>query len=538
MVVHQQSKCSAKILAENSRGHRTRAPLMTGRTLEPSVGTTGSGRLPLEWGEHGLVVLGGAGLSVGSPANVPSWWDFNQAVLDGLRHCFAHSIEAPVHARRALERLSLNDLEVTEFSQVVHNAFAGLTWFDLLGVLDGEEPNTTHCTLSTLARSGILQTIVTTNFDTLLERALPSNFRTFNALIDEPPPERSVGALVKLHGTGGEPRSLVDLAAQKRRGLPPAWRSWLEALFSNRCVLVLGFSGADLDLADDYLGLQAAASSTPWLAWNLRRGVPPHPRAAAVVRAAADHGEFLIGDLPEVLEGLGISLTRVKSRGGSEEDRLAEAVRRWLTQDGVDSAVCGVALARLLDAAGSHTAADALRSRLRTQARRALRKGVNLSSATRVSLVLGQIGIDDRQVARSLKDLDLSERALTAVVENLRQSRDGLSSEGEIEYARNMSASIHSRAVWLIRQGDVDGAEREVERAWEYIMAMPETEQLDRLAAHWQNTGAIAWLRGDKEGARRSFEKARQVAEKVGDLAFVRSAEDNLGRLQQTVEKQ
>jgi len=538
VLLHQRPKYSANILAESSRGHRTRPPLMTRRKLEPSVGTTESGRIPLEWRDHGLVVLGGAGLSVGSPANVPSWWEFNQAVLDGLRHCFAQSIEAPVHARRALERLSLNDLEVTEFSQVVHNAFAGLTWFDLLGVLDGEESNTTHCTLSTLARSGMLHAIITTNFDTLLGRAVPSDFRTFNALIDEPPPGRGVGALVKLHGTSGEPRSLVDLAAQKRRGLPSAWRSWLEALFSNRCVLVLGFSGADLDLAEDYLGLQAAAKSTPWLAWNLRLGVPPHPRAAAVVGAAADRGEFLIGDLPEVLEGLGISLTRAKSTGGSEEDRLAEAVSRWLTQDGVDSAICGVALARLLDAAGSRTAADALRSRLRTQARRALRKGVTLSSATRVSLVLGQIGIDDRQVARSLKDLDLSERALTAVVENLRRRRDGLSSEGEIEYARNMSAIIHSRVVWLIRQGDVDGAEREVERAWKYIMAMPETEQLDRLAAHWQNTGAIAWLRGDEEGARRLFEKARQVAERVGDRAFVRSAEDNLSRLRQTAEEQ
>ena len=447
---------------------------------------TQSNSTPPEWESNGLVVLAGAGTSVGSPANVPSWWDFNQAVLDGVRDGLHRSVEAPVHSRKALAALSLEALDITEFSQIIHNAFAGNTWFELLGVLDGETPNTTHRTLAGLAQSGILQAVVTTNFDTLLERSLPSKFAAMNPLIDDVVPHSGSGALVKLHGSAAQPRSLVDLAAQKRRGLTPAWRDWLETLFSSHSVLVLGFSGSDLEFADDYLGLLAAASSTPWLAWNVREGQIPHPKASEIVAASGKRGRFLVGDLPDALREFGIGLIRVPTRQDSEE-RLPKAVCQWLSQDGIDSAVCGVALTRLLDAAGSHSAADALRSRLRTQTRRALRDGLNLSAATRASLVLGQIGIDDRDIDRSLKDLDLSERALTAVADHLRQTPEGFSPEGEVEFAKNVTAILHCRAVWLLRQGEVDAAEQEMERAWKFVETLPDTQRNDRMAAHWQN---------------------------------------------------
>ena len=75
----------------------------------------------------GWVVLCGAGVSVAPPSAVPSWWGFNQAVLEELRRRFVDAHRPPVKAARALARLSLNNLDVTEFSQIVADSFAGDT---------------------------------------------------------------------------------------------------------------------------------------------------------------------------------------------------------------------------------------------------------------------------------------------------------------------------------------------------------------------------------------------------------------------------
>ena len=120
----------------------------------------------------GFVVLCGAGVSVAPPSSVPSWWGFNQAVLTELRSRFLEERTPPKRAVNAMNRLSLDDLDVTEFSQLVSDAFAGATWFDVLGVLDGVAPNMNHLALAYWAKEGSLRTVVTTNFDTLIERAM------------------------------------------------------------------------------------------------------------------------------------------------------------------------------------------------------------------------------------------------------------------------------------------------------------------------------------------------------------------------------
>jgi hypothetical protein len=169
------------------------------------------------------------------PSSVPSWWGFNQAVLDELRRRFLAEHQAPVHAAKGLDRLSLDDLDVAEFSQVVSDAFAGDTWFDALAALDGERPNVNHHVLAELAKRGSLRVVLTTNFDTLVERAMVAAgvpVRTIDALAASPGPVGGVAGevtVVKLHGTVSRASTLVDLGNQKRRGLPDVWLDWLRA---------------------------------------------------------------------------------------------------------------------------------------------------------------------------------------------------------------------------------------------------------------------------------------------------------------------
>ena len=179
--------------------------------------------------------------------------------LAELRRRFLTEHEPPKRANAALRRLSLDDLDVAEFSQLVSDAFAGATWFEVLDALDGSSPNANHDALAAWAGDGSLRAVVTTNFDTLIERALHQagvTFRVYDALVDDiPPRSESVFPVVKLHGSAPRRATLVDLAAQKRRGLHPVWLDWLETTFATSAIIVAGFSGADLGRVDQEVSL-------------------------------------------------------------------------------------------------------------------------------------------------------------------------------------------------------------------------------------------------------------------------------------------
>jgi hypothetical protein len=460
------------------------------------------------------------------PASVPSWWGFNQAVLEGLRSHYVASDQIPTRAAAALARLSLNALDVTDVSQVVHNAFAGLTWFELLGVLDGVAPNTTHRTLARLAAHGPLRAVITTNFDTLLERSLPLGTVCVDAPVDDPPAGQGL-SIVKLHGTATRSASLVDLSAQKRRGLRPAWRRWLASTFATHAVLVLGFSGADLDLGEDYLSLHRASTSTPWLGWNLRANATPHPQAHAAVMACGSRGHFVVGDLPQVLCNLGVPLDEVPDDELRPDQRLADAVDTWLAQPHVDAAVCAVALARLLDDAGAHYAATAIRSRVRTRTRKSLRVGLDIELATRAAQILGQVGTDDHDPRRALRDLDLADRALDSVVAHL-GGGGGLNERSHVEYALGKSFIAQNMALRHIRQGDAKAAQAQLDRAAPYLAAIPIAERGDRVGAQLEYSAAISWLRGDTARAKALFRDAHAAALASGHRERILSTEKNL----------
>jgi tetratricopeptide (TPR) repeat protein len=483
------------------------------------------------------VVLCGAGVSVGAPASVPSWWHFNEGVLKAVLDRFQSERSVPARARRALCRLNLEALDLVEFSQVVHDAFAGATWFGLLAALDSDAPNATHLALASLASDGVLRTVATTNFDRLLEAALVSqgvDHDVVNAMVaDAEPPTRDGCNVVKLHGTVGQEASLVDLASQKRRGLPDDWLDWLEEEFASSPVLVLGFSGADLAFADDYLRLKAAAARTPWLRWLIRPGSRPHSRADEVVRLCGSRGGFVFGELPLALAQFGVAVPAVDDGGTvTADDRLAKALRRWLDEPVIDADTCGIALARLLDVAGVQSAAQAVRSSIRTRAKRALRKGVGITEALRVGLVLGQVASDttDANPAQALRELDLSRRALQSAVRAL-ERKETLWPDSARDHAHNM-ANIHQNMAYAhIRLNDLDAAETCRREAQTFFPEIPGHLLVNHQASDRELAGAIDFLRGNRQQAQEHWKAALALARACGNERRATAISDNLGLL-------
>ena len=497
----------------------------------------------------GCVVLCGAGVSVLAPSSVPSWWGFNQTILDELRRRFIEAHPVPKHATKSLDRLNLDAVDVAEFSQIVSDAFAGETWFDVLGVLDGVEPNANHYTLANWAKTGTLRAVVTTNFDTLIERAMESvgvTHAVYDALLDGPPqrvPTEPAVAVVKLHGSAGRRASLIDLAAQKRRGLPLVWLDWLERTFSELHVVVAGFSGADLALGDDYLRLKAASTRTPNLRWLVRPRQVPLEGARAVVELNGIRGQFILGDLPTAWEALGapaLHLSVPSSDGRAlisevAQDNVSAAVDAWLSHPMVDADTCGMALTRLLDAAGKHTAASSLRTSIRTRVRRKLRDGVDIVAATRAALQIGQLARDEpsSRAPQAIRGLYLANRALDAVVEQFppeSREREAV----QLELAHNRATLLANIAYFEVLSGRLGEANVAVAQAAEYSDVLSGPRRINHDAAKLELLGAIAYLSGDIEQARLLWQQSHELSKRAGHRARMASTLSNLQRLDRT----
>lgn len=112
------------------------------------------------------------------------------------------------------------------------------------------KPNSNHRLLASLAASGHLRIIVTTNFDTLLEEALEDTGVPYSVTvegdIDVLPQDRVL--LFKIHGCLSQPDSLTFSLGQVGRGLSMDKRSLLSYLLREFPFLFLGWSDNDIDL--------------------------------------------------------------------------------------------------------------------------------------------------------------------------------------------------------------------------------------------------------------------------------------------------
>lgn len=146
---------------------------------------------------------------------------------------------------------------------------------------------------------------LSTNFDTLMEKALVNNKKTYASIIDDEDVPRWRGTqfpVVKLHGCITRPSTLV---AAEDEYLPlgmknPVVEALVKTLLSNKTALFLGFSLRDVDFR--YINDQLVHILNEHM-----------PKSYAIVQSASDYEiaywkakgiEIVISDLTEFLRGL------------------------------------------------------------------------------------------------------------------------------------------------------------------------------------------------------------------------------------------
>ena len=331
---------------------------------------------------HGLVVLAGAGVSMGPPSSLPGWTAINNAFIETLAFTIAthtdgevgYDIAELVAARRDEAGVAAPDLQAQFAEESLGDAY-----FRLFQPLDIAAWNESHAALAAIARSGVLRAVITTNFDRLIELACAADGVDHSVFcspeefdrLAEGLPDTAV-PIIKVHGSVDRRETMVDTLRQRVLGRPAALETALGVLFAHHAVLVVGFSGADLAYDPHYLGLRAGAQAAPAFIFLNRVGTTPREEISALATSAS-RMRIVEGDLPRSLTALASALdpagSLVTPQWDPEMDHpgirmatLSSDVTR-ATADAISPVQATVVLASIAEAAGSTDAAFHLLTR-------------------------------------------------------------------------------------------------------------------------------------------------------------------------------
>lgn len=186
-----------------------------------------------------LAIFCGAGISFNS--GIPLVFDIKKRILQelGLKNDeISNVLDFPMPFESFME--SLINLHKTEL---------------LFDIFESTQPNANHYLIAYLAKLGFLKTIITTNFDTLIERALELFQVSFTKYYHEDefqniPQNSNSIILVKLHGCISDKKNMgITIRKVSEQKLVSQRMQALKYLFnnnSNKALLILGYSCSDI----------------------------------------------------------------------------------------------------------------------------------------------------------------------------------------------------------------------------------------------------------------------------------------------------
>lgn len=325
---------------------------------------------------YGLVIVAGAGLSMGHPSSLPNWTSINNAFITQLALVVAVHTDGQFNSMAIANLIAGQRDEAGTAAPDLQAQFAeeslGEAYFELFQPLNIGTWNDGHAAIAAIARSGVVRAVVTTNFDRLIELACESAGVATKTYVSSEDvgnlKRRSDGAvpILKVHGSVDQRDSIVDTLRQRVLGRPEALEDELEHLFANHAVLIVGFSGADLSYDPKYLRLRAGALKSPSFTYLLRSGETARAEITELADAASSM-RVVEGDLPDYLVELANTFSQVTRlvKPGWDGEMEFPGMRKATLDAAVSIALekhispvqATVVLASIAEAAGSSDAA-------------------------------------------------------------------------------------------------------------------------------------------------------------------------------------
>ena len=181
--------------------------------------------------DDNLVVFAGAGVSIPSPSNLPSF----HVLLKRVQQYFQVNQTEQETVDQFLGRLEMEGHDIRAY---------------IAGQLTGSEPNQFHRDLLGIRPRGATPKLVTTNFDRLFEATgAGKEIQQAGKVYAAPalPPGGRFTGIVNLHGVIGQPQDMVLTDSDIGRAyLDERWAlEFIQGLFRSQHVLFVGYSHQD-----------------------------------------------------------------------------------------------------------------------------------------------------------------------------------------------------------------------------------------------------------------------------------------------------
>jgi len=218
----------------------------------------------LKVSNHPMSFFVGAGISMPMPSGLPSAKSVITNVIEAL--CIEPGLD---NYRRDLPNRVLDaGMNMEVLLEIIHHNCANLN--ALFSMFESNEPNLYHYFLARLIEANLVKNVVTTNFDSLIEKASRVNLKV---MANEPEHAmRNTRSLFKIHGTVDRPDTMIAVLQQVSRGLGLNKRQLLKDTLENTCI-VIGWSDYDIDLTPSFF--EAEKGKLIWFhhAPNMRKVV-------------------------------------------------------------------------------------------------------------------------------------------------------------------------------------------------------------------------------------------------------------------------
>lgn len=250
----------------------------------------------------GITALLGSGISIWEPSNLPN----GQRITEELAEFFASSTVSPrqivldLIKRSAFEHVMERYPKPNVLATIVAKSFYPTN------------PNPVHETIAHLIEAGIIEHIITPNYDVGLEQAcsaICSAARIPQVIISEDDATHISAArpiIFKIHGCASPGRENTMVIALREEGAMPDWkRRLLELLIDAKPLMVCGYSGLDFEICPELI--HRDTSSITWNSYQDPRiaenALTPNAKRVLISK----NGTALIGDMKKMLEILSAS---------------------------------------------------------------------------------------------------------------------------------------------------------------------------------------------------------------------------------------
>ena len=224
--------------------------------------------------EQQVLLFVGAGVSLNPPAGLPDWHKLRDYTLEAIASKCAY-LTPYLEKLTAVEMLAAPGKrgmtpEVVA-SEIAHSC---PKYFESFQGLETGTPNENHQYLAKMSKLGRIPYILTTNYDTFIERGLEqegllySVYRTDEEFASFKLDLENIHVL-KLHGCITVPETITATIEKEAQGLSKVRSDALKVLLNSLPFIFWGYSGWDLKIDLDYLSMKSELPTAKGFVWSL-----------------------------------------------------------------------------------------------------------------------------------------------------------------------------------------------------------------------------------------------------------------------------